>query len=387
MSPVIVAWIALTLSTVVACNVVTVRTLLALHPRFRKVFIGVALVCNALWLVLPFVMGARTTPFSRLARACLAPPWFSWLCFILIYTTVAILIGAAWLLFARRRGIRFTAFGRKPSAVFLVLYTGMSIAGLYQALVPLRIERVTIPIAGLPPSLDGFRLGLLSDLHVGLVSRRSRIERIFASVEAERPDAILVAGDFLDDDPFFIPKFLGALEVVDPSRPVFGVLGNHEMYGDPAGVIAGLRGSRMKLLVNEGIEIGRAGEAVWLAGLSDFAASRTSDKELAPDIDRALARRPTGMPAILLSHQPQGFDLARARGIELTLAAHTHGGQLGFRPLGWSLAGVFLPYHMGLYQRGQSTLFVTTGAGHWLVPFRLGMSPEIVVIELRRGRG
>lgn len=140
----------------------------------------------------------------------------------------------------------------------------------------------------------------------------------------------------------------------------------------------------MKLLVNEGIEIGRGGEAVWLAGLSDFAASRGFGKELAPDIEKALARRPSGMPVILLSHQPKAFDLARAQGVELTLAAHTHGGQFGFRPLGWSLAAVFLPYHMGLYQRGQSTLFVTTGAGHWLVPFRLGMSPEIVVIELRR---
>ena len=67
----------------------------------------------------------------------------------------------------------------------------------------------------------------------------------------------------------------------------------------------------------------------------------------------------------------------------MTLVAHTHGGQLGFRPLRWSLAGLFLPYHMGLYRAGDSQLYVNTGTGYWLLPFRLGMTPEITVIELK----
>ncbi len=70
-------------------------------------------------------------------------------------------------------------------------------------------------------------------------------------------------------------------------------------------------------------------------------------------------------------------------GIPLTLAAHTHGGQLDIRPLGWSLAGVFLDYHMGLYELGASRLYINTGTGYWLFPFRPGMTPEITLIELR----
>ena len=70
----------------------------------------------------------------------------------------------------------------------------------------------------------------------------------------------------------------------------------------------------------------------------------------------------------------------------LTLCAHTHGGQFGFRPLHWSLAGLFLPFHMGLYERGASQLCVNTGTGYWLLPFRLGMTPEITLIELRAKR-
>ena len=61
-----------------------------------------------------------------------------------------------------------------------------------------------------------------------------------------------------------------------------------------------------------------------------------------------------------------------------------HGGQCGFRPLHWSLAGLFLPYHMGLYERGGAQLYVNTGTGYWLLPWRLGMTPEITLIELRR---
>lgn len=70
------------------------------------------------------------------------------------------------------------------------------------------------------------------------------------------------------------------------------------------------------------------------------------------------------------------------RRIPLTLCGHTHGGQFGIRPLGWSLAGVFLKYHMGLYKEGDSQMYVNTGTGYWLVPVRLGMTPEITVVEL-----
>lgn len=94
---------------------------------------------------------------------------------------------------------------------------------------------------------------------------------------------------------------------------------------------------------------------------------------------------PAGSTPVVLSHQPRIFDEVQKRRLPLQLSAHTHGGQCGFRPLGWSLAGVFLRYHMGLYRVGASQLYINTGTGYWLFPFRLGMTPEITVVELRRG--
>jgi predicted MPP superfamily phosphohydrolase len=121
---------------------------------------------------------------------------------------------------------------------------------------------------------------------------------------------------------------------------------------------------------------------LWIAGLSDYAAR---DPKLRPDLARALAGRPPDSFPIVLAHQPKAFADAQAQHVALTLCAHSHGGQLGFRPLRWSLAGVFLRYHMGLYREGGSQLYVSTGTGYWLLPFRLGITPEITLIELRSG--
>ena len=245
----------------------------------------------------------------------------------------------------------------------------------------LRIERVTISHSELPQSADGTRIALLGDLHVGLFTRPSRLDTIFRDTAALDPDVVLIAGDLIDDDPHFVPKLLRGSEAIGPSTPVYAVLGNHEMYGQPHRVIEAMRGSRIRMLVNEGIGFGD----LWIAGVSDPAAAQLPGEEaLVPDLGKALSGKGTAAFPIVVSHQPKIIDEARQRGIPIALCAHTHGGQLGIRPLGWSLAGVFLRYHMGLYDLPPTQLYINTGTGYWLFPFRLGMSPEITLIELRR---
>ncbi|HEX9162287.1 MAG TPA: metallophosphoesterase [Thermoanaerobaculia bacterium] len=356
-----------------AFNFVAIRTLLRVHPRRRHSVIVAAIAGNLIWPLFPLLRSL--TPFSRLARAILGPPWFAWSLFTIVYSAVTLAIAIAWLPFARR--MRFSAFARWPSRVFLAMVIAGSAAGFYDAIVPLRVEHVPLSIAGLPAEAEGMRIALLADLHTGLFTRRSRLRQFFETTRAERPDIVVLAGDLIDDDPYFEPKLLEATAFLDPRTPLIAVLGNHEMYGDPLRAISDLRGSRIHLLVNEGMPF----RSIWFAGISDYAAQR---KDLQPDMRRALAGAPAAAVPIIIAHQPKAFDEARARKIPLTLVAHTHGGQLGIRPLGWSLAGVFLPYHMGLYQRGASQLYVNTGTGFWLVPFRLGMTAEITIVELHR---
>ncbi|HSP13572.1 MAG TPA: metallophosphoesterase [Thermoanaerobaculia bacterium] len=347
-------------------TIVTIVTLLRLHPKRRLAIIALAVIGNLMW---PFFGLLRAmTPFSRMVRAVLGPPWFAWTCFAILYSVVMTLI-----IWTPRE------FRHWVSRVFLTITIAASIAGFYDAIVPLRVDRVPIFIDDLPARAEGTKIALMADMHVGLFTRPSRLRQFFERTGALKPDVVILAGDLIDDDPYFVPKLLESTRSLDPATPLLAVLGNHEMYGDPDRAIAALRGSRIRLLVNEGTEL----RSLWIAGLSDFAAQRP---DLRPDMARALAGAPSSAMPIVVAHQPKAFDEARMRKIPLTLVAHTHGGQLGIRPLGWSLAGVFLPYDMGLFRRGGSQLFVNTGTGFWLIPFRLGMTGEITLIELHKTR-
>jgi predicted MPP superfamily phosphohydrolase len=366
--------ITLISATFLIANFAAFRILVRVHPRRRAIAIALIVIGNAMWLFFP-ILNARTD-FSRFARATLGPPWFAWNCFALLYSAFALVIAIPWL--PLRRRLTFARFARWPSRLFLWATLFALVIGVWNALVPPRIEWVPIAIEALPSELNGFRIALISDLHTGLYSRRSRLETVFTTAAAQKPDVILLAGDNVDDDPIFTTKLLAATGVLDPHMPLLGVLGNHEMYGQPFEVIQRLRGSRIHLLVNEGAAV----KGVWIAGISDFAA-RTP--RLAPDVDAALRAKPTGTFPILLAHQPKAFAEAMKRGLPLTLCGHSHGGQFAFRPLHWSLSGVFLPYHMGLHRRGALQLYVNTGTGYWLLPWRfgIGISPEITVIELQ----
>ena len=368
--------IAVVLATFIIANVAAYRLIVRVHPRRRAIVIALIVIGNAMWLFFP-MLNARTD-FSRFVRATLGPPWFAWNCFAILYSSFALLLALAWL--PLRGRTPFARFARWPSRVVLWATLVVLPAGIWNAIVPLRIERVPVTLHGLPPELNGFRVALISDLHTGLYSRRSRLETIFATAAAQKPDVILLAGDNVDDDPIFSVKLLAATGVLDARMPLLAVLGNHEMYGDPFEVIRRLRGSRIHLLVNEGASV----KNVWIAGISDFAARVPG---LTPDVDAAMRGRPWHAFPLLLAHQPKAFAEAQKRELPLTLCGHSHGGQCAFRPLRWSLAGLFLPYHMGLYQRGSSQLYVNTGTGYWLLPWRfgVGISPEITVIELRRG--
>ena len=336
-----------------ALNAITIWQLIRLHGR-KAAVITIAAICNLMWLFLPW-LNARTD-FSRAIRATLGPPWFAWLCFVLVYPVVALisfLFRSAW-----------------PSRVFLWATLIAIPIGVYSALVPIDVERIPIEAANAPNA----RIVVMADLHVGLFTRPSRLRELFATAQSLKPDVIILAGDLIDDDPYFVPKLLAA---VPPSPPVVAVLGNHEMYGQPLEVIGALRGSKVHLLVNEGAAI----RDIWIAGVSDYAATLP---ELRPNLDHALAGR-QGFP-IVVAHQPKVFDEVIARKLPLVVVAHTHGGQFGFRALHWSLAGLFLPYHMGLYRRGASQMYVNTGTGYWLLPWRIGVLPEITLIELRGER-
>ncbi|MGH7428843.1 MAG: metallophosphoesterase, partial [Candidatus Methylomirabilaceae bacterium] len=158
----------------------------------------------------------------------------------------------------------------------------------------------------------------------------------------------------------------------------FAVLGNHEhWYGEPEEFVAAFGAEGITVLQNDHRVIETDRGRIAVAGIDDLRVGR-------PDLERALAGLDPSLPTILLSHRPEIFPRAAARGIGLTLAGHYHGGQVKVELLGFTLsvARLLSPYTEGLYHLGGSRLYVNRGLGTTGTPVRINAPPEITLLHL-----
>ena len=132
-------------------------------------------------------------------------------------------------------------------------------------------------------------------------------------------------------------------------------------------------------LVNETATLQRHGETIVLAGVDDLDAI----PGWGPDF--SVLERGDARFRLLLCHQPGGWRSARAAGADITLAGHTHGGQIALPSRGVNLARLSTPYVAGPYQRGEQLLYVSRGIGVGAIPLRFGVPPEVDLVTLRRG--
>ncbi len=364
-------------------NALSIWVGLGLYPSGWHFILVAAVLGNILWLLIPLIFKRHSSPLFRLSRAIFGPLWVLWTFLVFLYSVFILLLGAVYLAVFAWKWIPFTTFAHTPSDIFLGVIAFICVVGFIQAIFLVRLERIPIRIKNLPPEFTGFKIAMVSDLHVGLFSRPARLRKFVETAQKESPDLFVVCGDITDDDPQYLPKFLRSLEFLDPYVPALGILGNHDVYANPEKTLHILEDSRLQMLVNEGLVIKRGEAVIWVAGVGDQGARRFGKwGSVAPDFDKALEGKPAGAPTILLAHQPQGFLDAIERKVELTLSGHTHGGQFGFRPLKWSLAKLFMKFHMGHFKEGESQLYVSPGTGFWALPVRFGLTPEVSLIEL-----
>lgn len=241
--------------------------------------------------------------------------------------------------------------------------------------------RLDVTMGGAGKGLDGLRIAYLSDLHVGAIIGEAVLARLFERVAAEAPDLVVFGGDLIEHDPGDIHLYRRPLQLLRPPLGIFAVPGNHEYHCEERLAVwrAGLESAGVRPLVNEGVSLERRGARLWLAGVDDPGLGRA-------DLTRALAGRAAGDPSILLVHRPDFWPAALAAGVDLTLAGHTHGGQvrLGrWTPFKHSRLG----FWNGRYERDGSTLYVGRGAGVTTLPIRIGVRGEVPIIRLRCGPG
>jgi predicted MPP superfamily phosphohydrolase len=242
-----------------------------------------------------------------------------------------------------------------------------------------RIVRRDVAISALPAAFDGYRIVQLSDLHCGPFASGRRVEAWVEAANRLEADLVAVTGDLIANGATFVPVVARALGALRGRDGVYACMGNHDYFTEGESMATALTDNGLAVLRNRGVAIERGGERLYLAGVDDTWTGRD-------DLDQTLAERPAGVATVLLAHDPALFPGAAARGVELTLSGHTHGGQLGvpFFARRWNLARVMTRFASGFYREGASTLYVNHGLGTTGIPIRWLVAPEIAVLTLRR---
>ncbi|MFI5630971.1 metallophosphoesterase [Streptomyces sp. NPDC051664] len=244
--------------------------------------------------------------------------------------------------------------------------------GTYGVLRGPRVKRVTVPLAKLPRSAHGFRIAVVSDIHLGPILGRAHTQRIVDTINRTQPDLIAVVGDLVDGTVADLGPAAEPLAGLTARHGAFFVTGNHEYFSGAAQWVDHVRELGLHPLENARVETG----GFDLAGVNDIAGESEGQ---GPDFERALGDRDRTRASVLLAHQPVVIDDAVAHGVDLQLSGHTHGGQLW---PGNYLAELANPTVAGLERYGDTQLYVSRGAGAWGPPVRVGAPSDITVVQL-----
>lgn len=242
------------------------------------------------------------------------------------------------------------------------------------------VRRESLAIRRLEAPFDGLRLVHITDLHCGPYTNAESMRLLMDAVWAEQPDLIVLTGDTVDREPGGAAHFAAAADG-RPAPPLgaYAILGNHDHYDEDArGVARILEHAGFQVLINGNARLQRQGAELWLAGVDD-------PTNGALDFAQAVHGIPPKAPKILLCHHPDLIAQARDYGFDLTLAGHTHGGQVRLPILG-PVANASRNGRLftgGTVRVGPALLHVSRGVGVATYPIRLFCPPEFSVLTLR----
>lgn len=295
-------------------------------------------------------------------------------------------------------GISRSDFLVKTSLVATAVPALAMTYGIVSGAYDYRVRRVRVPLKNLPPSFDGLRIGQLSDIHSGSFYNKTAVQGGVDMLLQEKPDLVFFTGDLVNNQATEIKDYFPIFSQVKAPLGVFSTLGNHD-YGDYiswpspqakqqnlAMVKAAHQEMGWNLLLDEHRMLREGNGSLAIIGIENWGTGG-----FAKYGDLAKAHRGTDEADVklLLSHDPSHWD-AQVRpsfpDIDLALAGHTHGMQFGVEvgDFQWSPVQYRYPQWAGLYQEGEQFLYVNRGYGFLAFPGRIGMPPEITILELTR---
>jgi predicted MPP superfamily phosphohydrolase len=383
-----------------------------LGRKFRnrpvRVALGMAILGVYVALFVLYIATNREpTPAHMTLRNAITAPFAVWIfsspvafLFVILVWTVRLLAlavkqGRALLTRSQSRDVpaspaRRQFLERTAGAVVAAPFVAGTYALLWGRL-NLQVIRQPVHLGRLPRAFHGFRIAQLSDIHIGPFMSEDEIRKYVRIANEQKPDLIVLTGDFLTWDTAPELAVVNALSGLKAPFGVWGCLGNHDSWAQAEDSLTELFAQcGVRMLRQEHMPIRTGGDWFNLIGI-DFANSRrmsAGPRHLTSARLEGLERLMSPDTAnILLSHNPETFDRAAELGIDLSLAGHTHGGQLALEFISPEIAPSRLvtPYVAGFFQQPGGQLYVNRGIGTIAAPMRLGAPPEITIFELQRG--
>lgn len=237
----------------------------------------------------------------------------------------------------------------------------------------LRVKKLEIYTDKLDPTIDKLRIVQLSDVHIGLIIRGKRLERILQSVKDENPDILVSTGDLLDGELDNIMREAEQFAAIKPKYGKYAVTGNHEYYAGIEKALKFTKEAGFEVLRDESKKVA----GITIIGLEDPTARRTGYAEKSISALHLFPQANSNEFVLLLKHQP---IIKRDANFDLQLSGHTHGGQIF--PFMF-FTRIFFPENAGYHTLTQNkSFYISQGAGTWGPPVRFLASPEITVIDL-----
>ena len=289
-------------------------------------------------------------------------------------------------------------FLSKTALVAAAVPFGTMVYGVVSGAHDYRVRKKTIYLPNLPKAFDGVKIGQLSDIHSGSFFNKTAVKGGIEMMLNEKPDILFCKGDLVNNESAEVKDYIDIFNKLKAPLGVFSVTGNHD-YGDyhqwPSlqakqknfkDLIEAHRLLGFNLLMNEHKFIETGGEKLAILGIENWGGGRFAKYG---KLDQAYAGTEDAPVKLLLSHDPSHWD-AQVRplypDIDIAFAGHTHGFQFGIElgNIKWSPSQYAYKQWAGLYQEGSQYLYVNRGFGYLGYPGRIGMPPELTIIELKR---
>ncbi len=278
-------------------------------------------------------------------------------------------------------GLPLAAWAPASAAATFVGALALTLLGLWNARRTAAVVDVEVPIAGLPPTLHGFTIAQISDVHIGPTIKAPYLQAIVDRVNRLQADLVAVTGDLVDGSVRDLAAHVAPLAGLCSRHGSFFVTGNHEYYSGAQAWIEELQRLGLQVLMNRHVVVRHGEASLVLAGVADYHAHHF-DAAHRSDAHAAIAGAPADAALrVLLAHQPRSANEALRAGFDLQLSGHTHGGQF----LPWNLfVPLQQPFTAGLHRLGTLWIYVSRGTGYWGPPKRLGAPSEITRLRLVR---